>query len=64
MAAERTSPLPDDLRQALSDAGLLDTFEALPASHQAEYLQWIDEARREETRRRRIGGTVDQLSAV
>jgi uncharacterized protein YdeI (YjbR/CyaY-like superfamily) len=53
---------PSDLLQALSGASLLETFRALPPSHQAEYIRWIDDARRVETRKHRIEGTVSRLS--
>lgn len=36
-------------------------FEALPPSHRKQYLAWIGEAKREETRRRRVEGTLENL---
>ena len=62
MAERSPSPLPPDVIQALADAELLDTFRALPPSHQEEYLRWIEEAKREDTRRRRIEGTLARLA--
>jgi uncharacterized protein YdeI (YjbR/CyaY-like superfamily) len=38
-------------------------FEALPPSHRRQYLAWIDSAKREETRRRRLEQAVQMLSA-
>ena len=51
----------DDLRTALDAAGLADKFTALSYSHQREYVTWIDEAKKPDTRARRIAGTVDRL---
>ena len=64
MTEPSSTPLPLDVIQALTDAELLDTFRALPPSHQSEYLRWIDEARREDTRRRRIQGTLARLGHI
>ncbi len=38
------------------------TFEAFPPSCQREYLEWIDEAKREETRDKRIATAIEWLS--
>jgi hypothetical protein len=59
--APRTVEVADDLRTALDAAGLAETFTALSYSHQREYVTWIDEAKKPETRARRIAGTVDRL---
>lgn len=58
---ERRVTVSDDLRHALEAAGLLSAFEALSYSHQREYVTWIDEAKKPETRARRIAGTVERL---
>ncbi len=39
-------------------------LEALPPSHRAEYLKWIDEAKRDTTRARRIKAMVERLAAA
>jgi uncharacterized protein YdeI (YjbR/CyaY-like superfamily) len=38
-------------------------YEALPPSHKAEYLTWIEEAKRAPTRERRIAGMIERLTA-
>jgi uncharacterized protein YdeI (YjbR/CyaY-like superfamily) len=38
-------------------------YDALPPSHKAEYLTWIDEAKRPSTRARRIAGMIERLIA-
>jgi len=52
---------PSDLAERLADADLLEIFEAMSPSHRREYIEWITEAKRDDTRRRRIGGTIDRL---
>jgi len=36
-------------------------FAKLPPSHQREYLKWIEEARKPQTRQRRIEKTIEGL---
>jgi uncharacterized protein YdeI (YjbR/CyaY-like superfamily) len=38
-------------------------YEALPPSHMAEYLIWIEAAKRAPTRARRIAGMIERLTA-
>ena len=57
-----TSPA-NDIEEALrSNTAALSAFEGLPPSHKREYLTWIDEAKREDTRKRRIAGMIDKLT--
>jgi len=37
-------------------------FEAFPPSHQREYMEWIQDAKAEETRERRLASTIEWLS--
>jgi hypothetical protein len=55
--------LPPDLQQALeeNDAARL-TFERFPPSKRREYVEWVVEAKREETRQRRIRTAVEWLA--
>ncbi len=39
-------------------------FDALPPSHRAEYLKWIDEAKRDTARSRPIKAMVERLAAA
>ena len=57
-----TGSLSHDIEEALrSNTAALSVFEGLPPSHKREYLAWIDEAKRDETRKRRIEGMIDKL---
>jgi hypothetical protein len=56
------SPVPDDLLAALRGAGALERWEALPPSHRREYLVWVEEAKREATRQRRVATTAEWVA--
>jgi hypothetical protein len=58
---ERTVTVPDDLRTALDAAGLSDRFDSLSFSHRRETVASIAEAKRPETRARRITQALDRL---
>ena len=58
----RVVEIPPDLAGALEQVPkAASAFQALSYTHQREYVRWITEARREETRRRRIDRTVQAL---
>jgi Bacteriocin-protection, YdeI or OmpD-Associated/Domain of unknown function (DUF1905) len=58
----RTVRLPPDLREALAgDAEAKKAFAKLSYTHRREYVEWIEEAKRPETRARRIAGTVERV---
>jgi uncharacterized protein YdeI (YjbR/CyaY-like superfamily) len=55
---------PADLVASLkSNASAQATFDAFSPSHRREYIEWITEAKRPETRERRLKRTVAQLAA-
>lgn len=54
--------LPSELRAALaSSPAALAAFDRLSPSHRREYVQWVDEARRPDSRERRAAQTVMRL---
>jgi bifunctional DNA-binding transcriptional regulator/antitoxin component of YhaV-PrlF toxin-antitoxin module len=58
----RTVEVPEDLHAALSEkAGALETFEGLAYSKRKEFVRQVNEARAEETRKRRISNIVAQV---
>jgi uncharacterized protein YdeI (YjbR/CyaY-like superfamily) len=59
--AERTVEVPGDLARALSDAGLRDAFDALSYTRRREQVTAITDAKRPETRARRIEKTIEGL---
>lgn len=55
----RTVDIPDDLSVALArDPDARTAFETLSFTHRREYVEWIEDAKRPETRVRRIAETV------
>ena len=60
----RIVDVPGDLKTLfIENTDASDFFKNLPYSHQREYVTWINEAKRPETRERRIDRTIGMLSA-
>jgi Bacteriocin-protection, YdeI or OmpD-Associated/Domain of unknown function (DUF1905) len=59
--SERVVTVPEDLAAALGGARLRETFDRLSYTHRKEYVEWVEEAKREETRSKRVARTVDML---
>ena len=58
----RQVELPEDVQQALLDNPAEQAFfNRLSYTHQKEYVQWVTEAKREETRQKRILGMIEML---
>lgn len=63
-AAPRTVELPNDLAAALgADPVAAAAFENLAYSHRKEYVRWVTEAKREQTRADRIAKAVEMVRA-
>ena len=58
---ERAVAVPSDLMIAMTEAGVSDAFAALAPSHRKEYVRWITEAKRPETRSKRITEAVAKI---
>ena len=59
----RTAVAPDDFVKALKrQKGALAAFEAMPPSHKREYIEWIADAKAEETRQRRMATAVGWIA--
>ncbi len=61
MLRHAMSDTPKDFSEALKAAGLDDFFTDCTGPHRREYLQWIAEAKRSETRQARIKKAVEML---
>jgi Domain of unknown function (DUF1905)/Bacteriocin-protection, YdeI or OmpD-Associated len=61
--SERVVELDQDTTSALVEAKLLERFRAMAYTHQREYVRWIGEAKRQETREARIVKMVAMISA-
>jgi hypothetical protein len=62
--AVRTVETPPEFEKLLKKEGLLAGFKKLSYSHQKEYVKWITEAKKEETRMSRMTKAVAMLKAV
>jgi hypothetical protein len=62
--APREVDVPEDLAAALAvETGARERFDAMAVSHRKEYVRWITEAKRDETRQRRISQAVEMIQA-
>jgi hypothetical protein len=60
--APREVEVPEALDRALSDdPAARAAFEALAFTHRKEYARWVEEAKREETRQRRVAKAIQML---
>lgn len=62
--AEREVEVPDDLATALAAAGVRAAFDALSYSRRKELARGVAEAKRPETRERRVAAVVDELTST
>lgn len=61
-AQPRTVELPQSLADALTgDTAAKAAFDALAPSHQKEFARWVDEAKREETKLKRVEQSLQML---
>ncbi|MCD9186248.1 MAG: YdeI/OmpD-associated family protein [Pyrinomonadaceae bacterium] len=60
---KRIVEIPDDLAEALKEAHLTETFAKMSYTHQKEYVNAVNEAKKEATRIRRIEKTIEMLKA-
>lgn len=68
VARKRTAPRPTPrtpsymLSALEQNAKALAAWTAFPPSHKREYIEWITEAKRDETRQRRLGQAIEMLA--
>ncbi|TDX01663.1 YdeI/OmpD-associated family protein [Dinghuibacter silviterrae] len=61
---KRTVALPQDLEHIFTlHPKAKDFFDTLPYTHKKEYVRWITEAKREDTRKRRLDAALEKLRA-
>ena len=56
-------PMPDDVRRALVEHGVVAAYEARPAYQRNDYIGWITRAKRPETRAKRLTQMLEELAA-
>ena len=55
------NPMPPTIRAALEERGLTAAFDARPNYRRNDYLGWIDQAVRAETKAKRLAQMLDEL---
>ncbi|HET7608165.1 MAG TPA: YdeI/OmpD-associated family protein [Gammaproteobacteria bacterium] len=60
--APREVAVPPELQARMKKAGVLAFFESLSFTHRKEYCRWITEAKKEETRARRLARAIELLT--
>lgn len=58
---ERKVEIPEDFLEAMRVSGALECFERLPFTHKKEHVQAIMEAKKIETRQRRIEKSIEMI---
>jgi uncharacterized protein YdeI (YjbR/CyaY-like superfamily) len=55
--------MPEYVERALEERGLMEAYRARPDYQQNDYIGWIERAKREDTRVRRLEQMLDELEA-
>lgn len=55
------NPMPDFVKMALEENGLMNAYNERPAYQQNDYLGWISRAKRHETKMKRLQQMLDEL---
>ena len=56
-------PMPDFVKQALDESGLMEAYHMRPAYQQNDYVGWINRAKRQETKEKRLRQMLEELEA-
>ncbi len=54
-------PMPDFVREAMESRGLMSSYLGRPAYQRNDYMRWITDASRPETRPKRLNQMLDEL---
>ena len=57
------NPMPEWIEQALRERGVIEDYRKRPAYQQNDYLGWIEQAIKKETKLRRLNQMLDELEA-
>jgi uncharacterized protein YdeI (YjbR/CyaY-like superfamily) len=61
MPARPRYPMPDFIRDALVKNDLMDAYQSRPPYQQNDYIGWIQRAKLESTRQKRLNQMLDEL---
>ena len=56
-------PMPDFVREALETHGLMAAYKARPAYQRNDWLGWINRAKRDDTKAKRLASMLAELEA-
>lgn len=57
----KRQPMPEFVRKALEERGLMGAYALRPPYQRNDYLGWINRAKRDETKERRLAQMLDEL---
>lgn len=60
---DKTIEVPLDVKKSFKTAKVLTYFDSLAYSHRKEYIMWITDAKKEETRLKRINVSIEKLTS-
>lgn len=55
--------MPGYVREALESRGLLNDYRDRPAYQQNDYIHWIEQAKKQETKEKRLSQMLEELEA-
>ena len=55
--------MPDFVKEALIEGDLMEAYRARPAYQQNDYIWWITQAKRQETKYKRLAQMLDELES-
>lgn len=55
-------PMPDFVMRALEECGLMTEYQARPAYQQNDYIGWINSAKQQETKEKRLRQMLEELA--
>lgn len=59
--SRKIHPMPEEVKRALMDRGLVDAYNQRPPYQRNDYIGWISRAKRPDTRRRRLEQMLYEL---
>jgi len=59
--AHRNPTVPPDIGAAFTVAGVMEIFETMAPSHRREWIMWIEDAKKDATRRSRIENPIARI---
>ena len=55
-------PMPDFVREALEESGLMDAYRSRPDYQQNDYIGWITRSKRKQTKEKRLAQMLMELT--